>query len=419
MNTQNERSYSSVILNAGEYFDSISDGDTKFLAERSFYELRKREILSKHKSPIKQLPNGHWYTRVKGRKIEKKNKEDLIDVVINHYLGKIYSLQALWPEFLNQRKIEVSHNTWRKDIYLYKTYILTSSLSSMFVSDIKKKDGYLFVQHCLKLKPDMTRKYWMNVIGVMNKLLDYAVDVEAIEKNPFRTLSINNDMFAPPKKKKDEDLIFSKIEQEKVCNTINNIFKDEKDSILLSINLNFNLGLRVGEVCGLKWGDISYKANGKKYIHIQRECISNTTMNGEMNGYMIVEHCKTPKGDRELLLNDKANDILNKIKLNNEKRGFPTGEDNYIFLRRYEDRITFCSNRSMDARLRRICKIAGMKTIKSFHDIRRTVLTNLIMAGMPLNQIQAYAGHSSMNQTMEYIKSVKNDDGMIEYLNAL
>ena len=245
MNTQNERSYSSVILNAGEYFDSISDGDTKFLAERSFYELRKREILSKHKSPIKQLPNGHWYTRVKGRKIEKKNKEDLIDVVINHYLGKIYSLQALWPEFLNQRKIEVSHNTWRKDIYLYKTYILTSSLSSMFVSDIKKKDGYLFVQHCLKLKPDMTRKYWMNVIGVMNKLLDYAVDVEAIEKNPFRTLSINNDMFAPPKKKKDEDLIFSKIEQEKVCNTINNIFKDEKDSILLSINLNFNLGLRV------------------------------------------------------------------------------------------------------------------------------------------------------------------------------
>lgn len=60
-----------------------------------------------------------------------------------------------------------------------------------------------------------------------------------------------------------------------------------------------------------------------------------------------------------------------------------------------------------------------MDVIKSPHDVRRTVLTNLYYAGMPLKKIQEYAGHSSLKQTMDYIRISDDDLDMSQYLNTL
>ena len=60
-----------------------------------------------------------------------------------------------------------------------------------------------------------------------------------------------------------------------------------------------------------------------------------------------------------------------------------------------------------------------MDVIKSPHDIRRTVLTNLYTAGMPLKKIQEFAGHSSLKQTMDYIRISDEDIDLSEYLNTL
>ncbi len=60
-----------------------------------------------------------------------------------------------------------------------------------------------------------------------------------------------------------------------------------------------------------------------------------------------------------------------------------------------------------------------MDVIKSPHDIRRTVLTNLYAAGMPLKKIQEFAGHSSLKQTMDYIRISDEDIDLSEYLNTL
>ena len=47
------------------------------------------------------------------------------------------------------------------------------------------------------------------------------------------------------------------------------------------------------------------------------------------------------------------------------------------------------------------------------------VLTNLYMNGMPLKKIQEYAGHSSLKQTMEYIRVVNDGDDIQNYLEML
>jgi integrase len=46
-------------------------------------------------------------------------------------------------------------------------------------------------------------------------------------------------------------------------------------------------------------------------------------------------------------------------------------------------------------------KVPGGWTI---HDLRHTCLTNLAMAGVPINGIKEYAGHASIVETQKYLK---------------
>ena len=180
----------------------------------------------------------------------------------------------------------------------------------------------------------------------------------------------------------------------------------------------FNLGLRDGELCALKWKDIETNFRGD-YIHVQREMVAKIDNDGKYDGFEILPHCKTPAGNRRLQLNQKAKETLKLIKQLNEQNNLPTDYDDFIFLRWDKEKIKNCTPRSFDPRLRRYCKHAGMDVIKSPHDVRRTVLTNLYMAHMPLKKIQEFAGHSSLKQTMDYIKITDDDIDMIQYLDTL
>lgn len=81
--------------------------------------------------------------------------------------------------------------------------------------------------------------------------------------------------------------------------------------------------------------------------------------------------------------------------------------------------ILLCNHKVFDARIRTYCRNARMDVLKSFHDIRRTVLTNLYYAKMPLKDIQRFAGHSSIQQTMDYIKIKEDDLSALSFIETL
>ena len=60
-----------------------------------------------------------------------------------------------------------------------------------------------------------------------------------------------------------------------------------------------------------------------------------------------------------------------------------------------------------------------MNVEKSPHDIRRTVLTNLYQAGMPLKKVQEFAGHSSLKQTMDYIRISDDEIDTMQFIESL
>lgn len=409
---------SEIELHTQKNSDKITPKNLETLVERVNEDMRRKEILSKHTPAIKQLPNGRWYTRLNGRKIEKTNLKDLEDIIVTAYKGQATTLESVFDKYLERRKVNVADTTWQKDIRYFNTYVTGSVLGSKPIASINLDDGYAFLNHCLTIKPNMKKKYWNNLYGFLSQMFQYAIDQRIIEKNPICNMKPKKDLFSPPTITRDADTVFTKTEQSKVVTLAEEDAKKTGKSEPLGIVLLFNLGLRDGELCALKWGDIEQGKRGP-YIHIQREMVVNVNELGKANGFKVLPHCKTPAGDRRLQLNLKAIQTLRQIKEINLKRNIPVGLNDYIFLRKEKDNLLNATPRSFDPRLRRYCREAGMEVIKSPHDIRRTVLTNLYEAHMPLKKIQEFAGHSSLKQTMDYIRITDDDLDMMQYLNQL
>ena len=164
----------------------------------------------------------------------------------------------------------------------------------------------------------------------------------------------------------------------------------------------------------MKWKDIT---NNK--IHIRRQIVENADQDGHKIGFKPVEHTKSKSGDRILVLNTEAKEILHKVKLYNLEQGINISEDDFIFQRHVKNiGYTFCNTRSFEPRIKKYCRQAGMSELKSQHDIRRSVITNLYESGVPLKEIQRIAGHSTLKQTLDYIK-FKECDKDEEYMEKL
>lgn len=399
-------------------YANLSEQDAKSVVER-ILQLERKEILNNHKSKISyDKKRNLWNTRIDGKKVRRRNRKDLEDVIVQHYKKDEKTLCDIFDKYLTRRKLMVSSNTWSKEITYFEKYLKNSDLGKKAINNITIQDGYDFVTHCLSIKPIMKKKYWNCIKGFLNQLMQYCIDMQYINTNPFENLKPKSNLFTKTLTR-DSDRIFSDEERIKV---IQNAYEDAeitKTGIPLGIVLLFLLGLRIAELCGLKWKDIEEVPEGM-YIHIQRNVIENKDEDtGKCCGFKVCERTKTPAGDRRIPLTNEVIYVLKEIKKYNELNNLPTNLDSFILMRTYNNNKTFCTERSFESRLKRYEKKAGMLKMKRLHDIRRTFVTNLYSKGMPLNDIRRIAGHSSIDQTMDYIKITEDDISNKEYLEAL
>ena len=172
----------------------------------------------------------------------------------------------------------------------------------------------------------------------------------------------------------------------------------------------FKLGLRVGELCALKWEDINETA---EEIHIHR-MESKDEKGREGRHSQVVEYTKkkSPYGDRFLPIGDYEKWIFAKVKAINKAYGY---DSEFIFC----DENGRTNIRSIDNRLRKCCKRAGID-VKSAHDIRRTVASEMFNNGVPVEIIRNFLGHSDIKTTYGYILDNKKKEDTCRMIhNAL
>ena len=176
-----------------------------------------------------------------------------------------------------------------------------------------------------------------------------------LETNPCANLS-------PVKCAKVVRLPYSEVEIEKLkeaCTTV-------RDRAIIEFLLS--TGCRISEMCELNRDDIDY---------VNAECIVHGKGNKERTVYL------TPVAVLRLTRY-----------LNDRKDKYPA-----LFVGKRNERITADSVRKM---LRRIEKRTGVENVHP-HRFRRTLATNLIARGMPIQEVAAILGHDKIDTTMRYV----------------
>lgn len=216
-----------------------------------------------------------------------------------------------------------------------------------------------------------------------------------ISYNPMQDVVINHNACVPAKKHNDSSRVYLPDEKAKLFDALNHeLLRNPDNTDPYAVFLLFKLGLRIGELVALKWSDVDFIDNE---IHIHRI----ETMEYSPDGRSIVkiaEHTKKKSsyGDRFLPLGDYEISIFKRIKAINLRQNYLT--DDFIFC----DSNGRTNIRSIDNLIRKCCNHAGIE-VKSAHDIRRTVASEMFNNGVNVEMIRDFLGHADIKTTYGYI----------------
>lgn len=164
-----------------------------------------------------------------------------------------------------------------------------------------------------------------------------------------------------------------------------------------------NTGMRVGEICALKWKNIDLD---NKYIYVEKT-LQRVYNQQNKNSNIIIDKPKSNSSIRSIPINKKTYEVLKKMKKKfNDNDYFLSGKSNKVVEpRNYQ--YTFKS-------ILRKCKLKPYK----FHILRHTFATNCIEVGMDAKSLSEILGHSDVDITLgTYVHS--SDKIKKKYLEKL
>lgn len=258
----------------------------------------------------------------------------------------------------------------------------------------------------------LTKKQYYNMSMIMRQCLEYACEPEinALTVNPFGRVKVNKNLFIKLEKPKSNTQVFMIDEQKEICDEANRKFDEHPwCTTPLVILLNFQLGLRISEICAIKWEDID-----GNYLHVQRMEVEDFSIGKDgvtaiSNGLKVVPYTKSNAGDRHVYLNDSAKKILRQIKETNIKYGY--FDEGYIFIK--SQGKTRGTTRSFSKYLYDLCISSGIIT-KSSHKIRKTYISSLFDKGVNINTIKEQAGHEDERTSLNNYCFDQNVNSVIE-----
>jgi integrase len=213
---------------------------------------------------------------------------------------------------------------------------------------------------------------------LLHEIMDFAVRVRLISKNPTNGAVIPKCNY-PPKKILNEEQL--------------NRFMDAIKSEPLWYDFFYTeitTGLRKGEICGLKWIDFNEQTGRLK---IRR------TIHTGSNGKLEIGETKTEKGMREILLPPSTYHLLKERK--------KSAITEWIFPGLLMPENPTAPN-SAYQKLKAILKNAGLPDIR-FHDLRHTFATHALKSGVDAKTLSGILGHTNASFTLDTYTHVTSD----------
>ena len=260
---------------------------------------------------------------------------------------------------------------------------LTTEQLQLFFNE-KAKNGRL------DGKGGLSPKTIRNMYNMLHEALQQAVT------NKYLSVNVSGGVVLPSRQTPDI-IVFKPEEQAAILEAC------KKERLGFAIELDFMTGLRIGEICALKWSDFDF---AEKIFDVRRtlQRIQKKTSDiGEKSAKtQIVEgDTKTKNGKRVIPITDVMYHKLmqHRSRQNFEKLRLGKGyaDHGYVFANEFGYAVEPSYLRDV---YERILKSAGVSHYK-FHTIRHTFATRAIENGAPVKIVSEILGHSSVQLTMD------------------
>ncbi|NNG67727.1 site-specific integrase [Caldanaerobacter subterraneus] len=326
--------------------------------------------------------------RFSGFKTKKEAEKALQEILYKLEKGELFLSKITLEEFLDE---------WYKEHCLPRLAPKTLKSYEELINLYFKP--YLGNIELASLKPLEIQKYYnkLKELGLSNTTINYhhrvlrsalnrAVKWQYISKNPC-------DHVEPPSRDKKEMTVWSTADAYKA----EEIFKDSP--IYIHLILGLYEGLRVGEICGLKWEDIDFE---KEEMIVRRQA-------QVVKGELIFREPKTEKSVRKIPLIKKVIDALKEEKRKQEENKLLLG-DRYV--KEYDGYISvwedgrFKEPGYVSKKFHKMLLRHPELPLIRFHDLRHSCASLLVQAGVPMKIISKILGHSQIGITMDFYANI-------------
>lgn len=263
---------------------------------------------------------------------------------------------------------EGKESTLSQREYIVRAHIIPY-FKKMKIDSIKPLDVDNFIKS-LKRK-GLKANSIFNVRGYLFSIMNKALDMELISKNPVKNVKV--------KKEKTKKVAWKVEEAQEFLQYC-------KDKSLYWPAYYFALycGMRIGEICALKWTDFK---DGN--VVIERTA-------AQVDGKWIIQTPKTDDSIRVVPLNETLIKVLEEWKQNKKNDWLFPGKGQFII------------PNTIRKDFYRLVKETDLPEIH-FHDMRATHITMLLDANVPVHIVSKRVGHSDISMTLNVYSRVHEE----------
>lgn len=375
------------------------------------YELKqmKEFVHAKHKNRIftpEETVNGYWQTYVSDstkargrRKITRKQEEDFYHELYDFYHGagiitpekqkQKMTLNELYPQWLEKKREETTAENYIRRINNdWVKYYKDSKIVYQEIVDIKSSDIEKWLLHIARGQGHgISKTAYYNITIILRQMMEYAHRLGITEHNTFSDAHVDTkNLLRLRRKKPDTEEVFTNQEIAKIKSLCwddytRPDYHTRQHLTPLAVLFELQTGLRIGELCALRWEDIT-----PGFVYIRRMYRYETRE--------IVSHGKTNNAERKIPLTNEAKGILDECM--NFQATHDKSTTGYIFSETSGPLPPPVVNKFM----RKVCsKIGGH--LRNTHKLRKTVISALVDSKTNLETIRRLCGHSDARTTLD------------------
>ena len=276
--------------------------------------------------------------------------------------------------------LAVSRNQLKESSYVKYRTIINNHLLPVFgdyqIHDITRNDISQFCNSLLSEEnnmPALSPKTASSIMCVLKNIFDYAAQVKQYTTVDLRGISIRQ----PQRQLRVLSLLEQQTLSAYLCGNLN-LYN-------LGILICLYTGLRVGEICALRWGDVNFDEKAI-YVRQTMQRLQCTESSGNKTQILI----SNPKSDSSVRRIPIPDELFNLI----AQYRFP---ENSYFLTGTSKR--YVEPRNMQNKFKKAIKDCGIENM-NFHALRHTFATRCVELGFDIKSLSEILGHSSVNITL-------------------